>query len=130
MARTERIALVAVLASEPPRGEWFELEATSPSHTVLFGTVGIRLEPDEPTAVLDFAFTEQAWHDGESSEALAAAVEHLFARPEALERVVAFVRHDDHRALRDLEAAGLAAVAVDGDELVYYRRRSLPSAGS
>jgi hypothetical protein len=86
------------------------------------GTITVRLEPDEPTAVLELALDDP---DPEQRAATAAVNELAsdLLGPRALHRVVVFVLAADERTQRMLEAAQIRAVAVDGDDLVYVRRR-------
>ena len=82
-------------------------------------SVRVRFEAAEPTAVVELTV-----HDGGHAAlgpALAALVTHVF-RWHDCTRVVTFVAADDEAGQRTWEAAGLHAVAVDGDEIVYYRR--------
>ena len=78
----------------------------------------VRFEATEPTAVVELAVADRG-HGG-LAPALAALVEHVFRWHDCV-RVVTFVPASDEEAQRTWEAAGLRAVAVDGDEVVYYR---------
>ena len=83
-------------------------------------TVHVRFEPHEPTAVVECTVHDRA--GPELGAGLDALVEHLFGRHDCV-RVVTFVHAADEAVQGMWEAAGLRAVAVDGDELVYHRGR-------
>ena len=82
-------------------------------------TVRIRFEADEPTAVVELSVHGEA---AGLAPALAAVVDHVFRWHDCV-RLVTFVAEDDRPAQDAWEAAGLRAVAADGADLVYYRRR-------
>ena len=90
--------------------------------TTAVGTITVRIEPAEPTAVLELALEDP----DPAQRAATAAVDALAAEllgPRALDRVVVFVPATDERTQRMLEGAEIRAVAADGDDLVYMRRR-------
>lgn len=102
------------------RGVWTQLAVERQDLGGLIGDVGVRVEPDESTVELGVTFSAPAQGAGYATEALGAIVEHLLGVQE-FERVIA-VAHQDHRRVhRLLERVGLAAVARDGDELIFSR---------
>ena len=104
-------------------GDWTQLAiALSDEPDELIGDVGVRIEDLEPTAELGFTVARQHWGNGYGTEALDTVIEHLFAEL-ALVRVVAFTDRDNAGAQRALERAGLRYVTMDGNDMVYYRRR-------
>lgn len=86
-------------------------------------TVRVRFEASEPTAVVELT-VHHGGHDG-LAPALEAVVEHVVRWHDCV-RVVTFVAAADDDAQRAWEGAGLRAVAVDGDELVYHRAGPAP----
>lgn len=82
-------------------------------------TVHVRFEAEEPTAVVELTVHDRV--DG-IAPALAAVAECVFRWHDCV-RVVTFVDADDRAVQTAWEGAGLVAVAVDGDELVYHRGR-------
>lgn len=91
--------------------------------TTAVGAITVRLESDEPTAVLVLALDDPDPEQQAATAAVGALVEELLG-PRALHRVVVFVLATDERTQRMLEAAEIRAVATDGDDLVYMRRRT------
>ncbi len=87
----------------------------------LIGDLGIRLEPEEPTAELGMTIAPAHQGNGYAAEALRAMSEFLFERL-GMARVVAFTHKDHIAGQLTLEAAGLRYVTLDGDDFVYYRR--------
>ena len=85
------------------------------------GTITVRLEPDEPTAVLVLALEDPDPDQRAATRAVNALSEELLG-PRALHRVVVLVLATDERTQRMLEAAEIRAVATDGNDLVYVRR--------
>lgn len=117
-AQVQEFAAVPVF--EP--GRWTQLGLQRIDTGGLIGDIGVRLEPVEPTAELGFTIARPHWGNGYGREALRAVVDLLLDDIE-LDRVVAFTHHDNIASIASLHAAGLVPVAVDGDDLVYYRAR-------
>ena len=90
--------------------------------TTAVGTITVRLEPEEPTAVLVLALDDPDPEQKAATAAVRALADELLG-PRSLRRVVVFVVATDERTQRMLEAAEIRATAADGDELVYMRRR-------
>ena len=91
--------------------------------TTAVGTITVRIEPDEPTAVLELALDDPDPEQRAATEAVNTLAEELLG-PRALHRVVVFVLATDERTQHRLEAADIRAVAADGDDLVYLRTAS------
>jgi aminoglycoside 6'-N-acetyltransferase len=104
-------------------GEWTQLAVQRIDTPGLIGDLGVRLEVSEPTAELGFTIARHHWGNGFGREALRAIAAFLLDDIE-LERVVAFTHHENIASIASLHAAGLMPVAVDGDELLYYRSRT------
>lgn len=124
-ARAEAERLVTEFASAPvfEAGAWTQLAIQRIDSAGLVGDIGVRLEPVEPTAELGFTVARPYWGNGYGREALRAVAELLLDGIE-LDRVVAFTHHANIASIASLHAAGLVPVAVDGDDLVYYRARA------
>lgn len=102
-------------------GEWTQV-AVAPvaaPHRLL-GDFGVRVEAEEPTAEIGMTFARSSQGQGYATEALRTLVEHLLGR--GFVRVVAVTLVENQPAQRLLERAGFAAVARDGDELIFSRR--------
>lgn len=116
--------LVAEMVAGDPfgLGAWTQL-AVAHAHApeALIGDVAVRLEREEPTAEVGFSLHPDHWGQGLMAEALDGVVSHLFSML-GLARVVAFTDQANERAQRTLERAGLRYLAMDGNDLVYYRR--------
>ena len=109
-------------------GDWTQLAlAPIDEPERLIGDIGVRLEAHEPTAEIGFSLAREHWGRGLASEAVSAVVDHVLAEC-SLVRVVAFTLRENEAAQRVLEHAALRFVALDGDELVYYRRAVWPDA--
>ena len=109
-------------------GDWTQLALAPVSDpSLLIGDIGVRLEAAEPTAEIGFTLARSYWGLGYAGEAVRAVVDHIFELL-GLARVVAFTHRDNEAAQRVLERADLRFVALDGDELVYYRRAVWPPA--
>ena len=124
-ARAAAEALVHDFATGPALepGQWTQFALERRTEPGLIGDVGVRLEAVEPTAELGFTIARGHWGAGYGREALRAVAAFLLDDLE-LERVVAFTHHENIAAIASLHAAGLIPVAVDGDDLVYYRART------
>lgn len=124
-AHATAAALVAEFAAGPALapGQWTQFAVERQSEPGLIGDVGVRLEAAEPTAELGFTVARAHWGNGYGREALRAVAAFLLDDLE-LERVVAFTHHENIASIASLHAAGLIPVAVDGDDLVYYRART------
>ncbi len=103
-------------------GDWTQLAIERVVAPGLIGDIGIRLEPIEPTAELGFTIAREHWGNGYGREALNAVAELLLDDIE-LERVVAFTHRANLSSIKSLHHAKLVPIAVDGDEIVYYRPR-------
>lgn len=101
-------------------GRWTQLALERRNRSGLIGDLGIRIEADEPAAELGFTIAREHWGNRYGAEALTAITTYLFDT-RGLVRVVAFTDQQNTHAQRALEAAGLRAVAVDGDDFVYTR---------
>ncbi len=124
-AFSEAERLVAEFATsavfEP--GTWTQFAIQLCDVPDLIGDIGVRMEAEELTAELGFTIAREHWGNGYGREALSAMVQ-LLLDDIALDRVVAFTHHENIASIASLHAAGLAPIAVDGDDLVYYRGRS------
>ena len=89
----------------------------------------VRIEPDEPTAEVTIVVVEGVRGLGYASEVLRRLVDQLLHAHE-FDRVIALVPEMPDRARRLFERNGFAAVARDGAELVYSRRRIAVSDGA
>ncbi len=117
-------SLVADFASAPvfAAGDWTQLAIERVVSPGLIGDIGVRLEPAEPTAELGFTIAREHWGNGYGREALNAVAELLLDDVE-LDRVVAITHRDNLASIKSLHHAKMIPVAVDGDEVVYYRPR-------
>jgi aminoglycoside 6'-N-acetyltransferase len=124
-AHDEAERLVTEFATAPmfEPGAWTQLAVQRVDAPGLVADVGVRLEPVELTAELGFTVARPHWGNGYGREALRAVAE-LLLDGIGLDRVVAFTHHANIASIASLHAAGLVPVAVDGDELVYYRART------
>ncbi len=105
-------------------GEWTQLAlGTIEDPKTLIGDIGVRIEALEPTAEIGFTIARTHWGNGYGAEALDAVVAHLLDEID-LVRAVAFTHQANLAAQRSLERAGLRYVTMDGDDMVYYRRRA------
>jgi RimJ/RimL family protein N-acetyltransferase len=120
----EVTALVAEFVSAPvfEPGQWTQLAIERVVTPGLIGDIGVRLEQVELTAELGFTIARDHWGNGYGREALDAVAELLLDDIE-LDRVVAVTHRDNLASIKSLHHAKLVPVAVDGDEIVYYRRR-------
>jgi aminoglycoside 6'-N-acetyltransferase len=107
-------------AFEP--GRWTQLALERVVTPGLIGDLGIRLEPQELTAELGFTIAREHWGNGYGREALDAIATFLLEDLE-LDRVIAITHRDNIASIKSLHHAKLVPVAVDGDEVVYYRPR-------
>jgi aminoglycoside 6'-N-acetyltransferase len=116
--------LVREFATAPvfEAGAWTQLAIERIVAPGIVGDVGVRLEPDEPTAELGFTIARQHWGNGYGREALNAVAELLLDDIE-LDRVIAITHRRNIASIKSLHHAKLVPVAVDGDEVVYYRPR-------
>jgi aminoglycoside 6'-N-acetyltransferase len=87
----------------------------------LIGDIGVRIEPEEPTAELGFTLARGHWNQGYATEAVTAVVDYVLATL-PVERVVAVAHVDNERSHRVLHRTGLQPVALDGDWIVFLRR--------
>lgn len=124
VSRDEAAALVAEFVTAPvfESGRWTQLAIERVVVPGLVGDIGVRLEPEELTAELGFTIAREHWGNGYGREALDAVAELLLEDIE-LDRVVAFTHRENLASIKSLHHAKLVPVAVDGDEVVYYRRR-------
>lgn len=102
------------------RGAWTQLAVERQDVSGLIGDVGLRIEADEPTAELGVTFSTAAQGLGFATETLTVVVDHLLSAL-GFERVIAIARQDNDRVQRLLERVGFAAVARDGNELIFSR---------
>jgi RimJ/RimL family protein N-acetyltransferase len=102
-------------------GSWHDLAVEHRVELRTLGSLGIRVEPEEPTVEVRVVLDEAARGQGYATEALTAVVDHAFGE-RGLARVVAFAPSADERTQHLLERVGLRAIAADGDDLVYLRR--------
>ena len=98
------------------------LSVTRRADAAIVGEVIVRIEPDEPTAEVTIVVVEPLRGRGYASEVLRRLVDQLLHAHE-FDRVIAVVPESHQRARRLLERSGFVAVARDGAELVYSRRR-------
>ena len=103
------------------RGAWTQLAVEHLERSGLIGDIGVRMEANEPTAELGVTFATSAQGVGYATEALEVVIAHLFG-PLDLARVIAIAHIDNERVHRLLGRVDLAAVARDGDEIVFSRR--------
>lgn len=82
----------------------------------------MRIEPIEATAELTIVVVEPVRGRGYASEVLAHVADQLLHAHE-FDRVIAVVPETHDQARRMFERSGFEAVARDGPELVYSRRR-------
>jgi len=117
--------VVRHLADDDPftPGPWRDLVVEHRVELRTLGSLGVRVEPDEPTVEVRVALDEPARGQGYATEALAAVVDHALVE-RGFVRVVAFAPSADERTQHLLARVGLRAVAADGDDLVYLRRAS------
>ena len=117
-----RVVVRSVGTDDPfAPGPWVDLVIERRADTRPIGTIGVRVEPEEPTVELRIAVTVEARGAGYATEALATVVDHALTE-RAFVRVVAFVPSTDDRTQRLYERVGLRVVAADGDDLLYLRR--------
>ena len=89
---------------------------------MVVGEITVRIEPHESTAEVTVLIVEALRLRGYASEVLAEVVDHLLdAR--RFDRVIAVMPETHDQARRLFERNGFSAVARDGSELVYSRRR-------
>ena len=89
---------------------------------MVVGEITVRIEPHESTAEVTVLIVEALRLRGYASEVLAEVVDHLLdAR--RFDRVIALIPESHAPARRLFERNGFSAVARDGAELVYSRRR-------
>jgi RimJ/RimL family protein N-acetyltransferase len=103
-------------------GNWTQLAIERVVAPGLVGDVGVRLEPDEPTAELGFTIAREHWGNGYGREALNAVAELLLDDIE-LDRVIAITHRQNIASIKSLHHSKMVPVAVDGEEIVYYRPR-------
>lgn len=89
---------------------------------MIVGEVVVRIEPIEATAELTIVVVEPVRGRGYASEVLAHVADQLLHAHE-FDRVIAVVPETHDQARRMFERSGFEAVARDGPELVYSRRR-------
>lgn len=106
-------------------GPWRDLAVEHRVELRTLGSLGVRVEPEEPTVEVRVVLDEPARGQGYATEALTAVVDHALGE-RGFVRVVSFAPSADDRSQRLLERAGLRAVAADGDDLVYLRRAPEP----
>ncbi len=116
--------LVADFATGPAfvAGMWTQLAIERIVAPGIIGDLGIRLEAEEPTAELGFTIARAHWGNGYGREAMRAIADFLLDDVE-LDRVVAITHRDNIASIKSLHHAKMIPVAVDGDEVVYYRPR-------
>jgi aminoglycoside 6'-N-acetyltransferase len=123
-SRERAAQLVAEFSRGPvfEAGTWTQLAVERIVAPGLIGDIGVRLEPDEPTAELGFTIARPHWGNGYGREALSAVAELLLDDIE-LDRVIAITHRDNLASIKSLHHSKLVPVAVDGDEIVYWRPR-------
>ena len=98
------------------------LRVSRHADALVVGNVTVRIEPSESTAEVTIAVVEAARLQGYASEVLDRLVEHLLDA-HRFDRVIALVPESHGLARRLFERSGFGAVARDGVEIVYSRRR-------
>ncbi len=98
------------------------LRVTRRADAVVVGEVIVRIEAHESTAEVTIVVVEAVRGQGYASEVLGRLVDQLL-EAHRFDRVIAVVPRNDDRARRLFERIGFGAVARDGTELVYSRRR-------
>ncbi len=103
-------------------GSSTSLRVTRRADAVAVGEVIVRIEAHESTAEVTIVVVEAVRGQGYASEVLGRLVDQLLDA-HRFDRVIAVVPETHDRALRLFERNGFGAVARDGAELVYPRRR-------
>lgn len=98
------------------------LRVSRRADAAVVGEVAVRIEPSESTAEVTIVVVEAVRMRGYASEVLAQLVDHLLDM-HRFDRVIAVVPEAHGPARRLFERIGFGAVARDGTELVYSRRR-------
>ena len=98
------------------------LRVSRRADALVVGNVTVRIEPSESTAEVTIAVVEAVRLQGYASEVLDRLVEHLLDS-HGFDRVIALVPESHGLARRLFERSGFGAVARDGVEIVYSRRR-------
>ena len=119
--RREGDASSAVSSPVFGAGAWTWLAIAPRATPGPIGRLGVRVEPDEPTAEITVSLAVEVRRRGYGAEALAALVDHLLTGC-GFVRVVAVTHQDDERVHRLLGRVGFDPVARDGDEVVFSRR--------
>lgn len=94
-----------------PPGAWFQLGIAQRDRDALIGDIGILLQADASAAEIGFTLARSAQGCGLGLEAVAAAVELVFAHTPAT-RVVGITDARNHASVRLLERAGLRRFAT------------------
>ena len=89
---------------------------------MIVGEVIVRVEPVESTVEVTIVVVEDVRGRGYASEVLGRLADQLL-KAHRFDRVIAVVPEAHDRARRLFERNGFGAVARDGTELVYSRRR-------
>lgn len=98
------------------------LRVSRRADALVVGNVTVRIEPSESTAEVTIAVVEAVRLQGYASEVLERLVDHLLDA-HRFDRVIALVPESHGPARRLFERSGFGAVARDGAELIYSRRR-------
>ncbi len=94
-----------------PRGAWFQLGIAERDRDKLIGDIGIHLQADGSAAEIGFTLARSAQGRGLGLEAVAAAIELVFAHTSAA-RVVGITDARNNASVRLLERAGLRRFAT------------------
>ena len=94
-----------------PRGAWFQLGIAEADNDTLIGDIGIHLQADGSAAEIGFTLARGAQGRGLATEAVAAAVELVFAHTPAT-RVLAITDARNSASVRLLDRAGLRRFAT------------------
>ncbi|MEM9464558.1 MAG: GNAT family N-acetyltransferase [Actinomycetota bacterium] len=104
-AEAERIVADAGRHEDPPHDQWWMLTVERLDDGAVVGDLALRLGWAGRSAEIGYTFAREAWGHGYATEATAALVDGLFARPD-LTRVHATLHPDNHRSARVLENLG------------------------
>lgn len=117
----DSVMFVAEMALRDPlfeRGEWAQLAIERRKEPGLVGDIGVLWQADDDVAEIGFTLAPGFQGQGYMTEALAAVCDEV-AEALGLRLVAAVVHGENARSRAVLDRVGFAAVALDGDEIVY-----------
>lgn len=105
LAEAERLIAAVMEHDEPPVDDWWMLTIERLDGGAVIGDLAIHLTWGGRCAEIGYTLAAEAWGHGYATEAAAALVDHLLARPEVT-RLAASLHPDNHRSARVLENIG------------------------